>query len=64
MRDIASDDDLKRSKHVGVILIVLSVFMLNLFKCNCWLITETILRNKYLYCKFGVQVTVHVDEFL
>jgi len=29
----------------GVILIVLSVFMWNLCKCNCWLIIEVILGN-------------------
>jgi len=30
----------KRSKHVGVILIVFKCFMWNLCKCNCWLIIE------------------------
>ena len=39
------DDDLKRSKHVGVFLIFLIVFMWNLYKCNCWLIIEAILQN-------------------
>jgi len=32
-------------QHVEVTLIVLSVFMWNLCKCNCWLIIEVILRN-------------------
>ena len=34
------DDDLKRSKHVGVILSVFKFFMWNICKCNCWLINE------------------------
>jgi len=42
------DDDLTRSKHVGVILSVLKVFYVN-YKCSCWLIIEMILQ------KFTVQ---------
>jgi len=38
----------KRSKHVGVIL---SVFMWNLYKCNCWLIIKVILRMAWCNSK-------------
>jgi len=50
----------KRLKHVGVILIVLSVFMWNLSKCNCWLIIEVILQNKQCNNKVYCQSSVHL----
>jgi len=34
------DDDLKRSKHVGVVLSVLKCFKLKLHRCICWSIVE------------------------
>jgi len=39
------DDDLKRSKRVGVVLSVLKRFKWKLYRCICWLIVEVILRN-------------------
>jgi len=39
------DDDLKRSKHVGVVLYILKCFKWKLYRCICWLIFEVILRN-------------------
>ena len=39
------DDDLKRSKHVGVVLSVLKCFKWKLYRCIFWLIVEVILRN-------------------
>jgi len=39
------DDDLKRSKHVGVVFSVLKFFKCKLYRCICWLIVEVILRN-------------------
>jgi len=40
------DDDLKRWKHVGVVLSVLKCFKLKLYRCICWLIVEVILQNE------------------
>jgi len=39
------DDDLKRSKHVGVVLYILKCFKWKLYRCICWLIFVVILRN-------------------
>ena len=39
------DDDLKRSKHIGVVLCVSKCFKWKLYRCICWLIVEVILRN-------------------
>ena len=34
------DDDLKRSKYVGVVLSILKRFKWKLYRCICWLIVE------------------------
>ena len=39
------DDDLTRSKHVGVIISVFKCFMCTLCKCSCWLIMEVLLQK-------------------
>ena len=39
------DDDLKRSKHVGVVLCVLKCFKWKLYRCTFWLIFEVNLWN-------------------
>ena len=48
------DDDLKRSKHVGVVLSVLKCFKWKLYRCICWLIVEVFLRNAR--CNYQIHV--------
>jgi len=44
-----SDDDLKISKHVGVVLSVLKCFKWKLYRCICWLTVEVTLLYNYYY---------------
>ena len=55
------DDDLKRSKHVGVVLSVLKCFKWKLYRCICWLIVEVILRNAR--CNDEIQRCNYFDLF-
>ena len=43
------DDDLKRSKHVGLVLRVLKCFKLKLYRCICWVIVEVTFHSTLGY---------------
>ena len=50
------DDDLKRSKHVGVVLSVLKYFKWTLYRCICWLIVEV--KLDYI-CMFTFRILIY-----
>jgi len=52
------DDDLIRSKHVGVVLSDFKVFYMHLYNCMCWLIVEVMLQNARCNDKFHRKIGI------